>query len=149
MSFTTDLLTGLAQQFHDAGIGTYRPDTPYLSNETAIVFKDMPQAPDRCIVLNTYAPVANDNPAVPVSTIAIQVRIRGNPAQPLDPDAIRDAVYNLLHGQEHHTYGSCHANHILHYSTIPNGKDDTKRWEIAINFYADVDLPPTTNRPAP
>lgn len=149
MSFTTDLLTGIAQQLHDAGIGTYRPTTPYVTGETAVVFVDMPQAPDRAIVLNTYSPVANDSPSIPVSLIAIQVRIRGNPGQPLDPIPIRDAVYNLLHGQQHRTYGTCHANHITHYSTIPNGKDDSKRGEIVINFYADVDLPPTTNRPAP
>lgn len=149
MSFTTDLLTGLAQQVHDAGIGTYRAASAYVAGETAIVFKDMPQAPDRCIVLNTYVPVANDNPQVPVSLIAIQVRVRGNPGQTLDPDAMRDALYNLLHGQQHRDYGTCHANHITHYSTVPMGKDDSKRWEIAVNFYADVDLPATTNRPAP
>jgi hypothetical protein len=149
VSFTTDFLTGVAQQLHDAGIGTYRPDTPYLAGETAIVFKDMPTAPNRAIVLNTYSPGADDNPHVPVSLIALQVRIRGNPGQPLDPDGTRDQVYNLLHGQEHRTYGTCHANQILHQSTIPNGKDDSKRWEVSINFYADVDLPPTLNRPAP
>lgn len=149
MSFTTDLLTGIAQQLHDAGIGTYRPDTPYLAGETAVVFKDMPTTPNRVIVLNTYSPGADDNPHVPVSLIALQVRARGNPGQPLDPDGLRDAVYNLLHGQEHRTYGTCHANQILHQSTIPNGKDDSKRWEVSINFYADVDLPPTPNRPAP
>ena len=149
MTFSTDFLTGIAQQLHDSGIGTYRPDTPYLAGETAIVFKDMPTTPNRVIVLNTYSPGADDNPHVPVSLIALQVRIRGNPGQPLDPDGIRDQVYNLLHGQEHRTYGTCHANQILHQSTIPNGKDDSKRWEVSINFYADVDLPPTTNRPAP
>jgi len=149
MSFTTDLLTGLAQQLHDNSIGTYRATGAYLASETAIVFKDMPVSPDRCIVLNTYVPVANDSPNIPVSLIAIQARVRGNASQPLDPDALRDAIYNLLHGQMHRTYSTCHANHITHYSTVPMGKDGSKRWEIAVNFYADVDLPPTTNRPAP
>lgn len=149
MSFTTDFLTGIAQQLHDAGIGTYRPTTSYLAGETAIVFMDMPTAPDRAIVLNAYSPGATDSPNVPVSLIALQARIRGNPGQPLDPVAIKDAVYNLFHGLSHRTYGTCHVNQILHQSTIPNGKDDSKRWEVSINFYADVDLPPTLNRPAP
>src|SRR6185437_15571705 len=60
MSFSGDLLNGLAAFLAAAGAGTYRSDgTAYTSGETAIVFAAMPQTPDRAIVLSAY-PVTDD-----------------------------------------------------------------------------------------
>ncbi len=56
MSWTTDLLNGMAEHLAAAGAGTWRPDgSAYGPGEVAIVLRAIPQAPDRLITLAPYA----------------------------------------------------------------------------------------------
>lgn len=142
MSFTTDLLQGLAQYLATAGVGTYRSTGAYLSSETAIVFDAMPPEPDRAIVLSDY-PVSDD-PSLSDSVLGIQIRTRGI-ADPLDVKAISDAVFNLLHGANGVNFGTVRVVEILRNSGIPMGRDENNRWERSDNYYATVNRP-STNR---
>lgn len=146
MSARGDLLTGIAQQLADAGIGVYS-QAAYATTDTGITLKTVPAAPDRVIVLNVYTPGQTDNPTIPMTQYAVQVRVRGRANQPLDTDETLDAVYNLLHGQEARTYGTVTTTQTLRASSVPMGQDANKRYEHADNYYIDATLPPTANRP--
>jgi hypothetical protein len=142
MSFTTDLLQGLAQYLAAAGIGTYRPTGAYLPSETAIAFDAMPPDPDRAIVLSDY-PVSDD-PSLSDSVVGIQIRTRGL-SDPLDVKSISDAVFALLHGANWVNFGTVRVVEILRNSGIPMGRDENLRWERSDNYYATVNRP-STNR---
>ncbi len=45
MSYTVDLLDGLARLLDTAGVGTYRPDGVYAAGETAITIAATPPCP--------------------------------------------------------------------------------------------------------
>lgn len=143
MSYTTDLLAGVAAQLSAAGIGVYHtdPTIPYQDTDTAIVLKTMPATPNRCIVLNLYGTGAPEDPQTAVSQLGLQVRCRGLPNPVTDVNDLADAVFLLLHGKQHQQYGSVHANQINRVSTIPMGQDSNKRQEHADNYYVDCDMP--------
>lgn len=142
MSFTGDLLNGLAQYLDDAGVGTYRPAGAYAEGETAIVFAAMPPDPDRAIVLSDY-PVTDD-PSLSDSVIGIQIRTRGG-VDPHDVTSISDALFDLLHGANAISFGPVHVVEIFRNSGIPMGRDENNRWEHSDNYYATVHRP-STNR---
>jgi len=107
MSFTGDLLTGLAGYLAAAGIGvTYRPSTPYVAGETGVFFGLYPTSPDRCIALTAYA--ATDEPKVALSKIRVEVALRGAVNDSLDVHNLGDAIFNVLQGAENLTFGTAH-----------------------------------------
>lgn len=144
-STARDLLTGLAQMIADSGIGVYRLTGGYQPNETAVVFKSMPSAPDRAIVL-TAVPMT-DQVMIPMGMVLVQARFRGVAGDPLDVDDLGDAVFDLLHGLKDQTFGSVHIIQCLRNSSVPMGQDASRRWERIDHFYIDLDYAPTTNRP--
>lgn len=146
MSQTSDLLEGIAWQLHHAGIGVYRPDGVYTAGETGIVMKTIPVAPDRVIILNTYTPGNTDDPDQPLGTVAVQFRHRGRPNKPLDVDETKDAVFNLIQGQEQYRYGTVQAISVARFSSMPLGQDGSKRGEHVDNYYVDTETPPTLHR---
>jgi len=141
VSFTGDLLDGLAQVLATGGAGTYRADgSAYLPGETAIVFEAMPQAPDRVIVLSDY-PVADDA-SLSDSVIGVQVRCRGG-ADPHDVKNIAGTVFDQLHGRTAYQAGTVRVVQSLHQSGAPLGRDDSNRWERSENYYLTVHRPST------
>jgi len=143
VSFSGDLLNGLASFLAAAGVGTYRSDgSAYATNETAIVFAAMPSTPDRAIVLSDY-PVTDD-PSLSDSVIGMQVRCRGG-VDPHDVKAVADAVFDVLHGKTAFTLGTVHVVEALRNSGAPLGRDDSNRWEHSDNYYFTVNRP-STNR---
>jgi hypothetical protein len=139
MSFSGDLLNGLAAFLAAAGAGTYRSDgTAYTSGETAIAFAAMPQTPDRAIVLTSY-PVTDD-PSLSDSVIGMQVRCRGG-VDPHDVESISDAVFTVLHGKTAFDLGPVHVVQALRNSGVPLGRDDSNRWEHSDNYYLTVNRP--------
>lgn len=136
MSFTTDLLTGLAGHLDAHGIGTYRADGgAYLAGETAIVFAELPQTPDRAIALSDY-PVTDD-PSLSDSVIGVQIRCRGL-ADPNDVKTIADGVFDLLHGATAFNVGAVRVVEALRNSGVPLGQDENRRWETSENYYLTV-----------
>ncbi|MEU1674092.1 minor capsid protein [Streptomyces roseifaciens] len=133
MTYTVDLLDGLARHLHDAGLGVYRPDSPYAEGETAITIAATPPAPDRVICLSAY-PVTS-SAALTDTTTGIQVRTRAG-LDPREVDALDDRVFNVLHGSGPYTWGEARVQLIYRASAAPIGADSTGRAERSSNYYA-------------
>jgi hypothetical protein len=143
MTFTSELLVGLAGHLEVNGVGTYRGDgSAYLAGETAIVFAELPQTPDRAIALSTY-PVTDD-PSLSDSVVGVQIRCRGL-ADPNDVNGLADGVFDLLHGATAFTVGTVRVVEAFRNSGVPLGQDQNRRWETSENYYLTVHRP-STNR---
>jgi hypothetical protein len=146
MSFTSDLLTGLAAYLAAAGIGiTYRPTDPYLATETGVFFGLYPTSPDRVVVLSAY--VTTDEPKVALSKIRVEVALRGAPNNSLDVLDLGDAIFTVLQGAENLTFGTAHVVQALRVISASGGVDDNKRSERSDSYELDVDVPITSGRP--
>jgi hypothetical protein len=143
MSWETDLLQGVAQRLNDFGVGVYA--NTYAATDTAIVFGDLPTSPDRCIGLGLYA--ATDAVRQNLTTVRMQLMMRGAPNNSLDVLALADAVFDVLHGLVHVDFGSAHAVQVLRVSAVPLGTDGNKRVMRADNYEIPVNVPQTVNRP--
>ncbi|MFE6689640.1 minor capsid protein [Streptomyces sp. NPDC057743] len=133
MSYTTDLLDGLARLLDAARVGTYRPDGVYGPSDTAITIAAMPPAPDRVLCLSAY-PVT-DSPSLTDTTTGIQVRTRAGP-DPREVDVLDDAVFDVLHGSGPHAWGAVRVQLLYRVSAAPIGADSAGRMERSSNYYA-------------
>lgn len=140
MSFTGDLLAGLAQYLADAGAGIYRAAGDYQADEIAIVFGVMPEQPDSVILLSPY-PVTDD-PSLSDSVVAIQARCRAG-ADLRDVEAIADTVFDVLHGATQFDAGAVRVVDCYRQSGVPLGQDQNNRLEHADNYYLTVHRPST------
>ncbi|MFD0886770.1 minor capsid protein [Streptosporangium algeriense] len=144
MSWTTTILTAIAEQLHAAGAGVWRPDgPPYSAAETAIVFGRLPTEPDRAIALVCYGVDQDaDDPVNTDSTIGVQLRVRGT-TDPREVDRIADAAFGALQG-----WAAPAAGILLMTRRIqaPMGTDGNGRWERA-DSYRLLTHHPTTHRP--
>lgn len=144
MSFTADLLDGLAADLADRGVGAWRPDgSAYGSEEVALLPRDVPAEPDRLVTLNAY-PVTDD-PRLPVSIVGVQVRTRARPDE--DSDDLQDAVFNAWHGRTHLVLSTgVRVASLERRSGVHLGRDENDRPESTANYYATVQRP-TAHRP--
>ncbi|MFF4701247.1 minor capsid protein [Streptomyces chattanoogensis] len=133
MSYTVDLLDGLACLLDTARVGRYRPDGTYAPGETAITIAATPPAPDRVICLSAY-PVT-DSAVLTDTTTGIQVRTRAG-ADPREVDALDDAVHEVLHASGPYTFRSVRVQLISRASATPIGADASGRMERSANYYA-------------
>lgn len=133
MTYTVDLLDGLARHLAEQGLGVYRPDGVYAPGETAITIAATPPAPDRVICLSAY-PVA-ESPVLTDTTTGIQVRTRAS-SDPCEVDALDDQVHALVHGSGPHTFGAVPVQLLYRVSAAPLGADKSGRWERTSNYYA-------------
>lgn len=141
-SWESDLLTGVAQLLVDEGVGVYK--TLYAASDTAIVFGELPTTPDRCIALALYA--ATDAPKQNLSTVRMQVMMRGVPDNTLDVGDLATAVFSALQGMEQRDFGTAHAVQVGRVSAVPLGIDANKRSTRADNYQIDVNTPYTAYR---
>ena len=144
--WTQDLLVGLAQDLAAAGVVSYRPTGGYLPAETALVFGDLPPAPDRCVALTAYASV--DDVAINLSRVRVQFYLRGAVGNSLDVGDLNDALFTALHGLGRRSYATAYLVDARRVSAIPMGVDGSRRSEIAANYELDVNTPATVGRPA-
>ncbi|OAR21908.1 hypothetical protein A8W25_28130 [Streptomyces sp. ERV7] len=133
MTYTVDLLDGLARLLAEQGLGTYRPDGLYAPDETAITIAATPPAPDRLICLAAY-PVAESS-LLTDTTTGIQVRTRAS-ADPREVDALDDQLFALLHGAGPFRFGAVPVQLLYRVSAAPIGADSSGRWERTANYYA-------------
>lgn len=132
----SQLLAGLAQHLDDNSVGTWRPDgSAYLAGETAIVVRDIPDAPDRLITLATY-PVTTIRGMQDV-TIGVQFRIRGTPDPRVCQD-IADLVFELLDSSGFQMWADIRVSDVFRRSYASLGQDAKNRWEASHNYYADA-----------
>lgn len=96
MSFTGDLMAGLAGFLAAQGVGTWRATGAYVAPEVPIVLDVVPATPDQVIVLTPYS--ATDSPEMSDSELSLQIRVRGTKdprtAYDLDDRAF-EAMQNL------------------------------------------------------
>jgi hypothetical protein len=146
VSFTTDLLRGLAQFLNDQGIGVvYKPDGGYVAGDTGVFFKGLPTSPNRVVAISAYG--ATDEAKIALSHLRVQFWFRGNPDDSLDVDDLGDAVFQAMQGLEHQTFGTAHVVQALRVSSVQLGIDGSKRSERTDNYALDVNVPTTTGRP--
>lgn len=141
MSWTTDLLDGLAQWLDDAGLGTYRADgSAYQAGETAIVVGTLPPVPDRLIVLTLYA--ATRPRGLADTAVSVQVRTRGPAGDSRAAADVLDPVHEALDGARDLTLGGVRVVQILHSSgPAPIGLDANNRAELTDNFLIQAERP--------
>lgn len=145
MSFTTNLLTGMAEHLAAAGAGTWRPDgTAYQPGETAIVLRDIPQQPDRLITLAPYVLDGTAFRGLADHQTAVQVRIRGT-QDPRICNEIGDAVFDALDSLADVVWHGIAVVQVWRQSYTSLGQDTNLRWEASHNYYLDV-MRPTTYR---
>lgn len=143
MSFTNDLLRGLAGVLNSTSVATYRSDdSDYLESETAVTFTLMPQFPARCVTLTAYN--ATDAVTMARSRIPVQFKFRGS--DPLDVNDLADAAFGQLQTLTGVQLGSVWLIQILRNSMVPLGQDDNHRWLRADNYYADINTPVSAHR---
>jgi hypothetical protein len=143
VTWTTDLLTAIAERLHAAGAGVWKPAGGYLSTDIAIVFGRLPSTPDRAIALAAYgADQFADDPVNTDGTQAVQARIRGT-TDPRSADAIADAVFDALQGWQNPQAGILLCTRRIN---APMGVDGNSRWERADSYHLLVNRP-TTLRP--
>lgn len=146
MSNTRDLTVGIAEHLTAAGIGlSWNEEGLYPVGQTGIFTKKMPQSPDRVVTLSVVW--GNDDISMPRSAPMVQIRGRGRPNDPLDVDDLLDSIETVLNGATGLTFGGLTVIQINRRIVAPLGEDENDRWERVDQYYADVDVPPTINRP--
>ncbi|MFE5852016.1 minor capsid protein [Streptomyces sp. NPDC056500] len=131
MTYTSDLVEGLADLLSVEALGVYRPTTPYLPAETAIAIGVMPAGPDRVWCLTPY-PVLDTGTTDAIT--AVQVRIRDG-RNPTAVQARADALFALLDGRTHYQFRGVHVSLSWRNSEAFLGPDANSRCEITANYY--------------
>lgn len=143
---TTTLSNGLAALLAASGLGlTWNPTGGYTAGQTGVTMKLMPTTPDRVVAITVVW--AGDDITMPSSQPMVQIRGRGLPNNPLDVDELLDSIADVLHGATRLTFSGITVVQMNRRVVVPMGMDDSKRWERIDQYYLDVDVPPTTNRP--
>lgn len=97
MSYTNDLLDGLAVDLAALGVGVYEPNTAYSPGVRGIVIEDLPQTPDEVVAIGVYAtddlPTYRRDQESVVTFVQIRLRLR-SAAEARDlQDQIRDRYH--------------------------------------------------------
>lgn len=132
MSWTSDLLIGLAEHLAAQGVGSWSPSGVYTSGQTGIFIAVMPPAPDKAIVLTDYDPNGG-NTSGDVAP-RVQVRCRGLRNDPFSAIDLASAVRDAIDGLAHVTFGSVEVSGINHISGVPLGVDGNDRHERSDNY---------------
>lgn len=144
MSARTDFVDGIIATLVAAGAGVHRIGAKYTTDDVGIALNVMPDDPDKMIVITPYSPGGGDL-LLTVDRLAFQVRTRGD-LNPRTEMAIADSCYEALHGLRQVQFGSVHIIAMTAMSNVPPTRDTNNRWYSMTHFYADVDLPATSNR---
>lgn len=133
MTTVRDLTTGL-----QAILATALPGVP-------VVPVKLPQAPDRALAITVVA--QGDNTTMPLGSVMVQVRSRGARNDPLDAYDLDAAVFDALQGLTQRPMGACTLITLTRKANVPMGIDTQDRAEVASQFYGEVAVAPTSNRP--
>lgn len=138
----SNLLTGLAAFIAAGGIeATYSTSGDYTALQTGIVLGNVPQEPDRVIVLTVYD--SSDDPALSDSEAYVQVRCRADGADKRKVDDIDDAVFNLLQNKLDLTLSTDVRVGQIHRVSGPAslGQDENRRWSVSSNYLVSAHRP--------
>jgi len=143
MTWTPDLLTGMAQALDDAGIGIYTPGHFTSSTDCGITLGTTNDESVKAIALFAYSPV--DHFVLADVMQPVQIRIRGT-LDVTSVDTIGDAIFDLWHGTTGLIFNSVHTSMIRRNSVVPLGRDERNRWMASHNYYVSANRP-TASRP--
>ncbi|PRA13357.1 hypothetical protein CQ010_01540 [Arthrobacter sp. MYb211] len=147
MSFTVELLKGIARMLADNSIGEWSDDPQFVYTGAlpAITLKRVPADPDVAIVLSAYG--GPDHEYLPMGDVNVQIRVRGARNAPTGPEETLDAIFDLLHNARYVALvpGIAPVSRIHRKSTVPMGVDGNNRWEVADNYKVFASHP-TQNR---
>ena len=150
MSWSTDLLYGLAEHLDAAGAADWRPppatySAPYSG--PAVFFRRLPDSPDAALALSVYVSAPGIGDAD--TTVGVQLLWRGG-TDPTSVDGYSDAAWELLHeasglvlGQPGHRV---YTTRIWRQSTAALSTDPSGRWLRSDNYYV-IASRPTIHRP--
>lgn len=136
MSFTTDLIAGLAEWLDAAGAGTWNPD-----DTSSIVDGALPDEVEQGIGLTPYNLSADSTVSDVVQPV--QLYLRGDAAWVKET---ADLVFDEWHGQVERTIGGIRCALIELNSDVPMGVDQRGRTERALNYQIHAHRP-TASRP--
>jgi hypothetical protein len=144
MSWTTDLLTAIAEHLDAQGVAVWKPAGGYTSSDIALTFGRLPSTPDRAIALAAYGvDQFADDPVNTDSTQGVQLRMRGIPHDPRSVDEIADQAFDALQGWRAPAAGIILCTRRLN---APMGVDANQRWERADSYHL-LAHRPSTYRP--
>lgn len=137
MSWTTDLLTGIAAHLAAEGVASWNPDGLYTAGQVGVFIAVMPPGPadgsgDRCIVLTDYDPRGGTSGGD--TTPRLQVDCRGARNDPFSVITLKDAVRKALEGLDCVVFGEVTVSGINHLSGTPMGIDANQRHERSDNY---------------
>lgn len=144
MSYESDLLRGLAQYLNDAGAAVYKPTGGYQSGDAAVVFGELPTAPDRAVGITLYA--STDAPKEALSSVRVQFMFRGSVNNSLDVGDLAAGVFSAVQGLQEQAFGSCYVIQAGRVSAVPLGLDGNKRSLRSDNYQLDINTPATALR---
>lgn len=138
----TDLLTGLAELLAAQGVGEWLPAGAAAGAPLpAIALRSTPPNAPRSITLLEY--VAERSARLTDSTIAINVRIRGDKA-PSTAAGIAAQVYAAIHALGPVELGTApnkiRINDVFWQSETQIGPDQNGRYERSVNYYARLNI---------
>lgn len=146
MSWTNDLLSGLAEHLGTAGVGLWDPIGPYPTGGTVpvITLRTLPDQHDRAISLDLFADVDADDPGLSDVLAAVQIQTRGG-RDPSDVDDLADQIWDVLHGAQMLTFGAgaaaVHTTLVRRRSSDRLGTDDHGRYLRSCNYYINAARP--------
>ncbi|WP_432111164.1 minor capsid protein [Streptomyces sp. YPW6] len=139
MTYTVDLLEGLAELMAAEGLGVYRPDDPIGPGETPIVLGPMPEEPARVYGLTPY-PVEDTDTTDAIT--AVQIRYRAGPDL-REVWGLADDAFRVLHERRTYRLRDVYVALSWRESAGLMGQDTHGRQELTSNFYF------RTTRPGP
>jgi hypothetical protein len=133
VTWTTDILTAIAEHLHASGVGVLKPPgSTYTPTDIAITFGRLPSTPDRAIALAAYGvDQFTDDPVNTDSTQGVQLRLRGT-TDPRVVDEIADNAFNALQGWQNAAAGILLCTRRIN---APMGIDGNQRWERADSYH--------------
>ena len=150
MSWTENLLTGLAVHLDARGVGQWQPTGAYTApSPPPVMLRTLPEGFDRAYALGAYVEVEEEDADLSDVTVGVQIRSRGT----TDPDTVEelaDAVWELLHGARMLTLGAgaeaVYTSLIYRRSTALLGVDRQGRYERSCNYFV-LASRPNSHRP--
>ncbi len=129
---------------HAQGIGVWRTDGMYASDEQGITVATVPQSPPAIICLSPYT--LTDDPTMSDSVMGLQIRVRSATADPRPALDTLDAIFDLLQGhQPVDLQGTARLLIAERTTGTPLGEDANGRFEAADSYQLTL-YRPTTHR---
>jgi len=139
MSWTENLLVGLAEYLDAQGVGQWQSTGAYsMGTPPPITLRTLPEKWDRAYALGAYVEVEHEDAGLSDVTVGVQLRSRGT-RDPDVVDEVADAAWEVLHGARRLTLGAppdqVHTALIYRRSSALLGVDRNGRYERSCNYF--------------